>query len=243
MVINNKPRLQKKGSNSFRIDQQKMKSSGDKSKRGQDLSSQIESLKSLCDRNPSPEGSHDENSKRVKIKADTWEKHVICSWNNNKECECKNDSENNSHFIWTSENDNPNQYDSIDEKFENSRISTKGITKYSSNEEAKNVSYELDLGNRLKIDDIVPARDRLNSEPDRSLHFLSNKKNTHRRTLETRYDLNSSLNAQLGEANSNNQEVNEPIVEEEEGINDDPEYFYMSTSEEFKPKETFHMIR
>lgn len=243
-----KPRFgeRKRGSNSFKADQDLADCSEGTSQRNiHDISSQLESLQSCCEFTPSPiDPQANQKKLRLNQEEDKWEKLMICSCGkNNPDCEWKVDSENNSNFIWTSENDNPHQYDSIEEKFETSRISTKGITKYSSNEEAKNVSYELDIGSKLRIEDLKCQRERVNSDSDNSMSFQkkSNQK-PERKTFESRYDLNLSLNAQLGEATGENQGANEPISEEEEGMNDDPDYFYMSTSEEFKPKETFAFI-
>ena len=62
------------------------------------------------------------------------------------------------------------------------------------------------------------------------------------KTVDSKHELNHSLNAQLGEAHDNFEKYNEPILEENESIQDDPDYFYASINENIKPKETFQMI-
>lgn len=139
-------------------------------------------------------------------------------------------------YIWTSDNDDLNDYESIEKKIESSRHYSRDMGQ-SPYEQDKNVSYELDLSDKLKIDDILIKRDRLFSDPvdspqkpKRSFHLSKLK------TVESRHEenLNLSLNAQLGEANDNYEKKNPVIIEEDENVPDDSFFYPKETTSRYK---------
>jgi hypothetical protein len=104
-------------------------------------------------------------------------------------------------------------------------------------EQDKNVSYELDLSDMLKIDDRLTIKDLIFSDPIDSPDAL--KKSFHLsklKTVESHHEenLNLSLNAQLGEAEVNYNKRNPVIIEEDENANDDSFFYPKETTSDHK---------
>jgi hypothetical protein len=154
------------------------------------------------------------------------------------ECNFKRESVKGSSkpYIWTSENEDLHDYDSIEKKIESSRHYSRDICQ-SPFEQDKNVSYELDLSDMLKIDDRLTKRDVMFSDSIDSPDIL--KKSFHLsklKTVESRHEehLNLSLNAQLGEAEVNYDKRNPVIIEEDENANDDSFFYPKDTTFDHK---------
>ena len=129
--------------------------------------------------------------------------------------------------------------DSIDAKFESSRISGIHNAQQSNQEDNKNVSYELDFKDKLNLDGILNQRDRLNTEPIDTPVKKKSFHNSDLKTNDTKLELNLSVNAQLGEAYDFADKHNEPILEEAESDLEDRGYFFPDEDQ----KATLQMIR
>lgn len=172
------------------------------------------------------------------VAVDNWEKFIVydCTCKDKKKCTCKTESENPSHnrFIWTSDNDDKVDQESAEHRKDNSKVirNSKLLP-----------NFEFDLkkatdGSKQKF-----GRARVNSEPfespqkpKKSFHL------SHIKAATSKWEenLNLSLNAQLGEAQEHSNHRGEN--NEENVIQDDPDFFYASIYNNPVPRDTFKVI-
>ena len=181
------------------------------------------------------------------VPVDNWQKFVICNWDTQKnkgKCWWKGGSENPSQqfYIWTSDQEENIQQDSVEKKVDTSRTGAKPKKSRAEEikEEAKEEGYAFDITKQLKLGKKEFKRDRVNSQP--VVSPKKPKKSFHLSQLMTinskwEDDINLSLNAQLGEANDTNKQE-----DEENKVKDDPDFFYANIHDNPIPRETFKMI-